>query len=471
MSDSERRRNSGGGIVLLLGILLVIGLILWWWFYRPFELPIPGFGGSGGGGGDAPADSLPNAPSNITGESAPIFDIFVQWADNSDNEVGFRVYRQRIDQEEPLTFAGATSANHPAFSDLDTWCGATYQYTISSFNEVGESPATECWQITLPVCPQSNTAALSTGLEGGLNFITNAKGADSDLYWALTTDNQPIFMGDQEGQQGLLDLGEVGDTPLYRVTLPGGVTYKRDGVTVVQGHTYAARARDGQNVIIFTVKAMGDPLSVEYIIYTPEEAITGSCDQIPLTIPPGLAYSSEDSAGSDTGGSGTGGDTAGSTTGGDTVGLDDGGTTGQTSSTGTTTGTATDGGDTGGPCVLDLGDGICCTLANEDPTNEPACRPPGDGQGGCNDPCQSAAQCAGVNPVCIGGACYDAALCDPGSTGGSTGGNNDGGNNNGGNNDGGNNRGGDNGNTCPCKCSGTGAAPVCYDCQGNVCTP
>ena len=419
------------------------------------------------------------------GESAPIFDIPLEWSDNSDNETGFRVYRQRMDQEgEELTFAGATGANQPAFTDLDTWCGATYQYTISSFNAAGESPATECWQIALPACPQSNTAALENGLEGGLNFLTNAKGADSDLYWALTTDNQPIFMGDQEGQQGVLDLGDVGETPLYRVTLPGGVTYKRDGVTAQEGHTYASRARDGQSVIIFTVKSTGNPLAVEYIIYTPEEAISSSCEQIALTVPPGLAFSSQDSGGSTTSGSSTGGSTTGgSTTGGTTTG----------SSTGDSTGTATDGGDTGGTCGFDPTDGICCDGAGETAATDPACAPPptcgfdptdgiccdGAGensltapddcpshQGGCNDPCSVASDCAGANPVCNAGFCYDAALCDPGTSGG-----NNGGNNNGGNNNGGNDRGGaDTGGSCPCECV-AGAAAVCYDCNGNQCSP
>jgi len=153
------------------------------------------------------------------------------------------------------------------FRDTDVFCDATYQYTIASFNIRGESPATECWEITLPECPAPRLMRLRVGPDYGRNFLTGELGEHADFYLAPDDSGRMVFLADQEGQLGLVDLGDVGETPLHRITLPDPTAYERNGVLAVPGHTYAALARNGRAVIVFTLNRIGDPSTLTYIIY------------------------------------------------------------------------------------------------------------------------------------------------------------------------------------------------------------
>ena len=61
-------------------------------------------------------------------------------------------------------------------------------------------------------------------------------------------------MSDQPGQNGVLDLGDVGDTSLDKVDLPHPANFVKTGVPVLPGHTYAvlsaAFTPDGQRLLV-----------------------------------------------------------------------------------------------------------------------------------------------------------------------------------------------------------------------------
>jgi hypothetical protein len=280
------RRRRGGLLTLLLFILLLIALALLIALLRPdlvpaellsnlpFDLPILG------------ATSPPTAPSNIQGYVIALYDVPLSWRDNSDDEDGFWVYRQRTDTGEPLIFVGGSRENQPAFLDISTTCGATYRYVVASYNEAGESPTTECWEIALPECPPTQSTNLHSGPEASINMLTGSSGLDGDFYWAFGPNGSPLLMADLAGQFGVADLGQVSDVPLYDVPVPHGA-YTLTGVPAVQGNTYAAWARDGMSMMVFTIKSLGDFVSLDYIVYWPGEAILSACD--PLTIPAGVA--------------------------------------------------------------------------------------------------------------------------------------------------------------------------------------
>ncbi len=76
---------------------------------------------------------------------------------------------------------------------------------------------------------------------------------------------------DREGQRGVIDLGDTGDTPLHKVTLPAD-GYQRDGVPAVAGHTYAALAREGAegSFVVLRVDAIhGDATALRYVVHRP----------------------------------------------------------------------------------------------------------------------------------------------------------------------------------------------------------
>ena len=77
---------------------------------------------------------VPAAPSDLTGKVVAVFDVLVDWMDNSNNEDGFHIYRQRTDVNGDLSEVGMADANATAFADLYTYCGETYQYVVASFN-------------------------------------------------------------------------------------------------------------------------------------------------------------------------------------------------------------------------------------------------------------------------------------------------------------------------------------------------
>lgn len=119
-------------------------------FFTPPELPAAdtsggddgggdGEGGDGEGeGGDDGGDSVPSAPSaasNLTVNdvcNAGGLDVSLSWQDNSDNETGFRVYRNGSLQA--TLPAGTTNYNQGAPHTI-----TAYSYAVEAYNGVGNS--------------------------------------------------------------------------------------------------------------------------------------------------------------------------------------------------------------------------------------------------------------------------------------------------------------------------------------------
>ncbi|MEW6456623.1 MAG: hypothetical protein AB1410_07935 [Acidobacteriota bacterium] len=67
------------------------------------------------------------------------------------------------------------------------------------------------------------------------------------------------FWANNEGQRGVLDLGDIGQVPLNQVDIPS-IGYNRFGVSAVEGHTYVSLAQEGEegNYIIFRIIKIED---------------------------------------------------------------------------------------------------------------------------------------------------------------------------------------------------------------------
>ena len=106
--------------------------------------------GCGGGGGyyyeppatQSPSPAPPNAPYDLTAVAISQSIVNLQWTDNSDNEEGFRIYRDG-------SIVGSVGANSTTYQDTGLEAGEAYQYSVSGYNDAGESGACFCTAKTL----------------------------------------------------------------------------------------------------------------------------------------------------------------------------------------------------------------------------------------------------------------------------------------------------------------------------------
>jgi len=78
---------------------------------------------------------VPKAPSNLTGDTVSQDSYTLYWADNSDNEEGFRIYRNN-------SLIATVGMNIKTYQDTDLEPSTTYQYAVKAYNQAGESQAT-----------------------------------------------------------------------------------------------------------------------------------------------------------------------------------------------------------------------------------------------------------------------------------------------------------------------------------------
>jgi hypothetical protein len=145
-----------------------------------------------------------------------------------------------------------------------------------------QPPAEVVFDNLLPPCPVDQSLTMGVGLQAGYNFRTRKQGASPDFYLSEAAGDL-LFMADQPGQGGLLDLGDLGETSLSGVILPAGSPdYAHNGVPAEAAHTYAALATDGQSVIVFTVADVTteDQVELSYIVWGPDEAINECITQV-----------------------------------------------------------------------------------------------------------------------------------------------------------------------------------------------
>lgn len=277
---SEQQERGSPQRTVMFGVLFVILLLL---------AVLVGYVFLGKGTYSAPSTDTPAAvalvppaaPSDLTADVVAVFDVPVGWKDNSNNEDGFNIYRQRVDVLSGKEKAGDTGKDAVTFLDEGTFCGATYQYTVASFNAAGESPTTPCWQITLPACPAPFELKAAAG----------DKSSPTDFYLSADGVN---FMSDQAGQNGLMDLGDIGNTSLDHVTMPKPAAYQKAGLPVVAGHTYAVLMKDGQSVEVFTVNSIDAKLAdVTGIVWHPGSTKVGACQPLGDVTPGGACISGD----------------------------------------------------------------------------------------------------------------------------------------------------------------------------------
>jgi hypothetical protein len=92
-----------------------------------------------------PTPTPPNAPVNLRGEVESQNTVRLSWIDNSNNEAGFKVYRDN-------KLVATLDENSTAFQDNGLETLTTYSYAVKAFNNAGESTITLC-EVRIPNPP------------------------------------------------------------------------------------------------------------------------------------------------------------------------------------------------------------------------------------------------------------------------------------------------------------------------------
>ncbi|MCF7875439.1 fibronectin type III domain-containing protein [Candidatus Bipolaricaulota bacterium] len=132
-----------------------------------------------GGGDEEMVGDLqtPNSPGNLGTQVLSSTEVRLTWNDNSDDEDGFRVYRNG-------TEIATVGANVTSFVDSGLEGGKNYNYQIASFNNSGESRLSSTQSVTTSIRASETPGALSS------RILSPSK---IRLTWEDNSDNEAGF--------------------------------------------------------------------------------------------------------------------------------------------------------------------------------------------------------------------------------------------------------------------------------------
>jgi hypothetical protein len=157
---------------------------------------------------------IPQAPSNLIGETLGPSSVRLSWIDNSNNEAGFVIYRS---DTTLWAEAGRVGADETAFIDTGLADSTEYRYAVAAYSEDGSSATTDvCRTSTASIELFGVADNISTGFSVvGLLAADLDNDSDLDLATCTITDNSiRVFLN--EG-----DLNFVATTEYYSAYHPG----------------------------------------------------------------------------------------------------------------------------------------------------------------------------------------------------------------------------------------------------------
>lgn len=142
----------------IIGVIIGIIILLWIVWPKP--------------------ETIPNAPSNLTAEAINSSSIKLSWKDNSNNETGFKVYRNLSNaDEESSTLVTTTLADITSYTDAGLSASTTYYYRVKATNKKGDSNWSNTVSVTTkekPISPGKEECDSLTGEERLECYVRNA---------------------------------------------------------------------------------------------------------------------------------------------------------------------------------------------------------------------------------------------------------------------------------------------------------
>ncbi|MBI5779683.1 MAG: DUF2341 domain-containing protein, partial [Planctomycetes bacterium] len=118
--------------------------------------------------------TLPDAPSALTATTVSALYMRLQWADNSNNETGFRIERQTIPTDSGFSLIATVSQSATAYTDTGLAMGTSYNYQVYAYNGISPSGYSNVLSATTLTAENlsltfTNT---STGQNGSIQTLT-----------------------------------------------------------------------------------------------------------------------------------------------------------------------------------------------------------------------------------------------------------------------------------------------------------
>ena len=146
----------------------------------------------------------PIAPSNLAADTVSQRQVVLRWFDNSNNEEGFRIYREN-------SLVATVGTNITTYQDTGLEPATTYHYSVKSYNQAGESGASLC-TVRMPN-PPITIRLDRIGVFDNREDWT--RGKDGEIYVGMiVTDGNTIVekrFPQQEGQHYKLEKNETVD--------------------------------------------------------------------------------------------------------------------------------------------------------------------------------------------------------------------------------------------------------------------
>ena len=144
--------------------------------------------------------SSPAAPGDVSADPLTDTEVTLSWTDNAADESGFHLYVAQ--GNSPFNRAGSTAANVTSIRLTGLLPGETFRFTVTAFNDSGESAFADFAETTLPGTPSATPAAPSE-----LTATATGGGSQLTLSWRDNSGNEDgfnVYIADGNGDFELL---------------------------------------------------------------------------------------------------------------------------------------------------------------------------------------------------------------------------------------------------------------------------
>jgi hypothetical protein len=152
--------------------------------------------------------AIPLAPSDLTGIASSVSTIDLNWADASDNETGFELYKS-VGDENNYVLLSELGADETGYQDNGLFAHTEYYYQIRSRNAGGESPFTSSGAVlTLNTTPEPGETLRNRSMHYEQEIVLDLSATDAEgdliIMNPLNLPSFVLFFDNGDGTAGMI---------------------------------------------------------------------------------------------------------------------------------------------------------------------------------------------------------------------------------------------------------------------------